>query len=538
MRDVFREQRNAILSYLRTEHKSLLLATKDEQEAPHSIAGIPWHFPSWDEFKLGALSISNRMTPIISAAWDWSLSRFAPRVGLDQDEWSVVNPHIVHAIGRQAYDFCKSTNESTSLSLDKALNLLREELAEGIVDTGEALSEITKRVNSIFDKAEKRKAREIAQTETSRAVHTAQETAAVASGVVTGWRWVASADACPEICLAIASRSPTVKLGQPFAVVGHNPTYSHIKGPPAHPDCNCTVTEILTSDPQPTWHPTLVQPQAASDEEIDRLGEEHRRQWEDVARTWDPVTHEYGKSKRRKPVPVTWRASLPKKNLKCGIRFKFDERLHPRDEHGRFAETGAPKVFKNHEHVREWAKATLPNAAIHVEKMDVKAWGKVAGEVSYLAERFPHLANHITKLGEVAEFGNTIAFVDKTGKGLIFNRLQWNDEKDLNKTFKKSAKTGWIPKGVEDAGPQYFATHEMGHILENYLFEHDKDKYKKLHDLFKAPDGQSFDADKAVTVSEYGATNSTEAFAEAFASARWSKNPSPIASEFKRILNL
>jgi hypothetical protein len=302
MRDVFREQRNAILSYLRTNQKSLLLATKDEQEAG-TIAGIPWHFPSWDEFKLGALSISDRMTPIISAAWDWSLSRFAPRVGLDADEWSVVNPHIVHAIGRQAYDFCKSTNESTSLSLDKAINLLREELAEGIIETGEALPEITKRVNSIFDKAEKRKAREIAQTETSRAVHTAQETAAIASGVVTGWRWVASADAC-DICLAIAARTPTVKLGQPFAVIGHNPTYSHIKGPPAHPHCNCTVVEILTSDEQPTWHPTLVQPQAVSDEEIDRLGEEHRRQWEDVSRTWDPVTHEYGKSKRMRSTPI------------------------------------------------------------------------------------------------------------------------------------------------------------------------------------------------------------------------------------------
>ena len=44
-------------------------------------------------------------------------------------------------------------------------------LTEGIVKEGEALPALTKRVNKIFDKLEKKQARTIAQTETSRAVH-------------------------------------------------------------------------------------------------------------------------------------------------------------------------------------------------------------------------------------------------------------------------------------------------------------------------------------------------------------------------------
>ena len=213
----------------------------------------------------------NRMVPTLSATWEWAAQRFAPRVGLDPDTFEVVNPHTLKAVSQAAFDFCDSTNDSTSLSLDKALNKLREEIAVGIVDEGEAPPALTKRVNQIFDKAEKRKAREIAQTETSRAVHAAQEASAIASGVVTGWKWLASPDACEEICLAIAARCPTVRIGQAFAIIGHNPAYREVKFPPGHPHCGCTVTEVLDTDPQPEWHATLDQPHAATTEEVDRV---------------------------------------------------------------------------------------------------------------------------------------------------------------------------------------------------------------------------------------------------------------------------
>jgi len=101
-------------------------------------------------------------------------------------------------------------------------------------------------------------------------VHAAQNEAALQSGVVTGFRWLASADAC-DICLAIVSRCPAVRLGTDFAVIGKNPTYSHVHYPPAHPHCNCTMTEVLDTDPQPPFHEALIQPKPATDEEIDAV---------------------------------------------------------------------------------------------------------------------------------------------------------------------------------------------------------------------------------------------------------------------------
>ena len=215
-----------------------------------------------------ALEVSQRMTPLLKLTWEAAADRFAPRVGLDPDEWSVINPHTERMIGEAALAFCDSTNATTSLKLDAALEATRKALTEGVVKEGEALPALTKRIMAIFDGAEKWRARAIAQTETSRAVHAAQEAAAIASGVVTGWEWLLSADACP-MCVAIYQRCPAVQLGHVFAVIGDNPHYSHIKFPPLHPHCNCAVQEVLDTDPQPQWSDTLHQPGPATAEEHD-----------------------------------------------------------------------------------------------------------------------------------------------------------------------------------------------------------------------------------------------------------------------------
>lgn len=245
---VFREQRRAVLGFLRT-------GRKDSGGAD----GLPYHWPDWTDFRLGALKISERMTPLLKMTWSQAADKFAPRVGLDPNEWSVVNPHTERMIDDAALAFCQSTNETTSLQLDDALAKTREALKQGVVEKGESLFYLTKRVNKIFDGAETWRARRIAQTETSRAVHAAQEQAAIQSGVVKGWQWLLSSDACP-ICLAIGARARFVRLGQPFAVIGGNPVYSAIKFPPAHPHCNCTVLEILDDEAPPKWAETLDQP--------------------------------------------------------------------------------------------------------------------------------------------------------------------------------------------------------------------------------------------------------------------------------------
>ncbi|MDG3003238.1 phage minor head protein [Paludisphaera mucosa] len=254
-----RVQRRAVLAWARAggTKGGPPLETKVEPQGPLDFSG----FPGWDAFRLGALNMSERMTPVLSYFWESAAAAFAPRVGLDADAWSVVDANAEAVLQEQALAFCQATLDTTSLSIDAAVRAVRAELQEGVVARGESVAALTKRINAIFDGAETWRARRIAQTETSRTVHAAQERTAIGSGVVAGWRWLLSADACP-LCKTIARRAPIVRLGRPFAILSDDPHYGVVKYPPLHPHCNCTVEEILDVDAHGLeWSPTLDRPE-------------------------------------------------------------------------------------------------------------------------------------------------------------------------------------------------------------------------------------------------------------------------------------
>lgn len=250
LRAWFKAQRRAVVSYLKTGR----IATKDE-----TGGDIPQNIPSWDSFGLGDLPMAERMTPLLESIWDDAGQAFTAKLGLDPDSWSVVNPHTQEAINQASLDFCESTNATTHIELDDALRKTREALSEGLITRGDSVADLTRRVNEIFSGAETWRARRIAASEASRATHAAQEMAAAESGVVTGWKWLLSEDACP-MCQVVARKAPAVKMGQPFAIVGDNPKYNTIKFPPLHPGCQCSLVEVLDIDPQPKWSQTLVDP--------------------------------------------------------------------------------------------------------------------------------------------------------------------------------------------------------------------------------------------------------------------------------------
>jgi hypothetical protein len=216
-----------------------------------------------ETLQLGLLAMHERMTPLLEVIWDRSGRDLLGRLGLDPDDWRVVDPNTRRMIEQAAFAFCQATNETTTQQLDEAMAQLRRELIAGTVTTGETLDQLTRRVQGVFDLAETFRARRIAQTETSRAVHAAELESAVQSGVVAGFQWLASSDAC-SLCQQIASEVGMVRLGQPFATIGSHPAYSSIRHPPAHPHCNCTVTEIIVpayGGPQnPQWGTPLDQP--------------------------------------------------------------------------------------------------------------------------------------------------------------------------------------------------------------------------------------------------------------------------------------
>jgi hypothetical protein len=228
-------------------------------------AKLPAKFPPMTDYDD---PMASAMTPLIGAYWEESGKKAMARLGLDPDEWKVTNPHLKAKIEQAALAFSHSTNATTDLQLDAALAKLRQELAKGLVEEGESIDELTKRVRGIFASAKEHRARRIAATEAARAVHAAQEEAALESGVVAGLEWLVSEDACP-LCKQIASEVRMVPLGQDFATIGDNPHYKDVAHPPAHPSCQCAMVEVLKPEyggpKKPKWGTPLDQPKPPAD---------------------------------------------------------------------------------------------------------------------------------------------------------------------------------------------------------------------------------------------------------------------------------
>jgi hypothetical protein len=213
----------------------------------------------WDAFLLGPLEMSKRFVPHLSVIWDKAGANLLARVNEDPASWEVEDPNLQKKINDAAMAFCEATNATTTRQLNQALEDTRDALR-----TGASVETLTQRVMTIFDQAEKWRARRIATSEASRAYHAAELESAIESEVVAGFAWLASEDACPY-CLTVARRVPAVRLGQPFAVMGNNPDYSIIQHPPLHPHCQCSLEEILFPEyGGPTdvaWGTTLEQPE-------------------------------------------------------------------------------------------------------------------------------------------------------------------------------------------------------------------------------------------------------------------------------------
>lgn len=226
-----------------------------------SLASRSWIDPM-------ARSMVPRLAPIWEDSYRTSKGRLERTRAI---AGGVSNPHLRAAIERQAFAFCRATNEATSKRLETALDDLKHELVKGLIDRGESIEELKDRVNEIFDGLEEHQARRIAATEASRALHAAQEMAAIESGVVAGKELLISADAC-ELCQMVATEAKRVRIGQAFAIIGNHPEYQTIEMPPIHPNCRCTAIDILMPEyggpAEVDWASTLIQPQ-------ERLGKEY-----------------------------------------------------------------------------------------------------------------------------------------------------------------------------------------------------------------------------------------------------------------------
>lgn len=225
--EIFRQQRKEVFRKLGVQKAPNLDFTVDLSD--------------WDE----ALMKEARpaITIIYEDAAEATLVRLG--VGTDPEVWDVVLPEVREAVDQASMKFSASTNATTSKEINTAIRKLKQDLAEGIVGHANTPSELSKRVGAVFNRAERFRAERIAITEASRATHGAQRIAGAKSGVVKGYKWLLSGDAC-EICQSIAMAHPDgIGMTESFAQVGSNPEYMSVQQPPAHPYCMCTMTEIL-----------------------------------------------------------------------------------------------------------------------------------------------------------------------------------------------------------------------------------------------------------------------------------------------------
>ncbi len=183
----------------------------------------------------------DQLRPVVSLYADYAAKDSQTRLDLAPNFFAVVQPKLKEGVDKACFEFCKETQESTSLELNDALHLLRKEITEGLV-AGDVKQAMNDRVKSVFDRAETTRSWQISVTEASRAQHAAQELVAQESGIVKGKRWLLSSDACPE-CLPLANKE--VPLGEVFTTRAGKAAYSEINYPPLHPLCRCTWLEVI-----------------------------------------------------------------------------------------------------------------------------------------------------------------------------------------------------------------------------------------------------------------------------------------------------
>ena len=194
--------------------------------------------------------------------------------------------------------------------------------------------------------------------------------------------------------------------------------------------------------------------------------------------------------------------------------------------------------FKTHADAEQWAKNAFPEATVDVSGIPLNQWNIIANEIDYLAEKFPGITKPIKQFGATDGPDGAIAWTNKASSVLQFDRKEWSNSNNLHKAFKRATAEGWHSPKVENAGPAYYVTHEMGHLVDLRERTLNAEKRKELLRHFQLENGQ-FDPSKGTEISEYAATNEFEAAAEAFAAARWRKDKdNPIVNQFREAYGL
>lgn len=238
LRSIFKRQHHKVLGHLLKT-----IETVDTKAWYDDLGSVD--LSDWDD------EMQRDCRPFIQLGFDHGGKDFYARnkVAANDDHWKVTQPKVQKAIDEHTFKFCKATNKTTSMKLKDALNKLKTDIHAAVTSEDDNTPQkLTAIVSAIFDEAETSRAERIALTESSRAVHGGQKAAARESGIVRGFKWLLSDNACP-LCQDIAADNKDgIDIDGSFATVSDDPDYGDVPYPPAHPYCQCTMTEIIDED--------------------------------------------------------------------------------------------------------------------------------------------------------------------------------------------------------------------------------------------------------------------------------------------------
>jgi hypothetical protein len=197
---------------------------------------------------------SKKLESILKNAWikqatdrlkELAKQRGAKKVSSVGSSFDVIRKQVEKRLLKQLQSLSQSTLDTTQKSVDDALKKARAALIQEQVYGENTVASLTKAVQGVFEDAEKWRAKRIAVTESSMAVHDADILAATTSNVVRGFELLVSADAC-EICQA--KKGTFVSLSQAEGLMGN---YDNRDLPPIHVNCRCSQRAVLITDMTP-----------------------------------------------------------------------------------------------------------------------------------------------------------------------------------------------------------------------------------------------------------------------------------------------
>jgi len=228
---------DALRGFFARQKEAVLGRVKALDEATFKAGPVP----GWLDLEHWNRVFAEEMLPTVLLYYEDSAKQTAARIGGSPNLWATVQPNLKEAVRQQIFAFADSTNQTTSLELGQAIEVLKKEMAEGL-EQGDYKNLLAARVQKVFERAGIERAYLIGHTEANRAQHAAMEITALESGVATGKRWILSDDACP-LCKSLAGK--VVALGENFTHDESAGPYSNIPYPPRHPGCRCDLIEVV-----------------------------------------------------------------------------------------------------------------------------------------------------------------------------------------------------------------------------------------------------------------------------------------------------